>query len=129
MTSIGQSRHFQIYIDSTEQATSPVYYDLKLDSGYYNVRLVDLSNLQDPASNVVYELRSTILSNNLGNCNYFTFQQYTGSYTPTSFITQYDFGRVYLQQRIDFQVVDRTTGLPHADFQHCLLTFEVERIE
>jgi len=128
MTEIGQTRAFQIYIDGTAQASAPVYYDTKLESGLYSVRITDVISVSDPLTNVSFELRSSNLVNSLGNLPYFTYQQYTGSYTAPFNLSYYDFGNINLEQRIDLWIVDRSTGLPHADYQYGVITFEVIKI-
>lgn len=130
MTSVGQTRFFQIRVDAATQANSIQYYNTKLDTGYYHVKLVGVSNVMDPSSNVEFQLVSSTLLNSYGTEPYFTYQAYTGSYVPSVPVqTHYDFGTINLQSQIlDIWIVDRATGLPHADFQYCTLTFEVEKL-
>lgn len=128
MSSIGQVISFQLRVEGATQATQPQSYNLKLPSGVYRLRLTNVDNVMSTGANVEYQLQSSQLTNMYGTESYFTYQQYEASYTPTSFLTSYDFGELQLNQRLDLWVVDRATGLPHADFTSAIYTFEAERI-
>jgi hypothetical protein len=130
MTMIGQRRTFQIYIDGTAQATKPITYDTKLDSGRYFTKITNVSILTTTATGVEHQIRSGFLINSLGNLPYLTVFQAPDSAVPVSpVMTAYEFGALNLQQYLDLWIVDKSTGLPEAGLLSAILTFEVERIE
>lgn len=128
MTELGQVINFQIRVDATAQANQPQSYNLKVPSGGYRLRLTNIDNVMSTGANVEFQLNSSQLANSYGTEPFFLYQQYEASYTPTSFLTNYDFGEIQLNQRLDLWIVDRATGLPHSDFQSAILTFEAERV-
>lgn len=128
MTELGQVISFQIRVDATAQALQPQSYNLKVPSGGYRLRLTNVDNVMSTGANVEFQLNSSQLANSYGTESFFLYQQYEASYTPTSFLTSYDFGEIQLNQRLDLWIVDRATGLPHASFQSAILSFEAERV-
>jgi hypothetical protein len=129
MTSINQKRTFQIYVNGTTQASNPITYNTKLESGLYKVKLLDVSLDTTTTTTVIHELRSGFLVNSLGNIPYYTFIQQPDTAVPVyPKLFEYQFGEIYLSQYIDLWIVNKLTGAPDSGLLYAVITFEVEKV-